>query len=203
MEYFCYISESKVNSLLQQIDDHVIDSVNEETLIEKTKSANPSLGEILRLFSIGISFGKKDRVVISKAKSEALVQKLRRVISFLALKHNLTDLHGALTTLNRLDDLFYSFTGKFNVVKYDENYAHLQSNITESISLLLICSLKYFSDVGVRDGNYTPHSGNYMFFSGRINPTFKTVVVIQDYRERQIIGSPLFLALEPIGKLHI
>ncbi len=202
-DYFCYISQAKVESLLQQIEERTTGTVSVETVRETEKSVNPVLGKILTLFSVGASFGKKDRIVISAVEQESIVQKLRRAILHLVSTVGLPDLGTEIQVEGRLESVYYSFQGCFKVKEFDGQSAILESQVSDDVALELDCSVKYFSDLGMQKGRFIPHSGNRAFFSGRITPTFKTVLVVLDFKKPRIVGSPLFLALQPIGELDL
>lgn len=201
-EYFCYISESKVDDLLAQVDEYTVTSISEEHARESERAGNAGLSDILGLFSFGARFGKKDRIVISEVKHHSIIQKLKLVVSYLISTTNLSDL-GIEVQSGRLDSVYYSFEGRFTVVKQDEDFVHLESHVSSAVTLELVCSLKYFSDMGREGDRYIPHSGNWAFFSGITTPIFKTVVVVQDFKDNHVLGSPLYLALQPIRELNL
>jgi hypothetical protein len=90
-----------------------------------------------------------------------------------------------------------------NVLEFDENIAILSSQIGQN-TLKKACSLKYFGDMGVnKDGKYFPHSGNYFFFKGKIEPQFSPLFLFQGIHGKDILGSPIYLAIESIAGLKL
>ena len=204
MEYFCYISQNKVDQLIEQIDDYTADTVTEEKITEKHRSVNPGLKNIFLLLNLGIVFGKKDRISVSKVKKETIVQKLKRVIYYISSNQIIPDLKDCVENKKSFTSIYYTYFGTFKVSTHNNSFAYLESLMSDSWYLKLACSMKYFSDMGVdSDGNYSPHSGNIMFFDGTISPVFRTIFILQDVKENVLFGTPLFLSLQPIDSLNI
>ena len=204
LDYFCYISEFKVDQFGQQIDEYVVESMSEEKVVENNGSLSASIGKILELFSLGITFGRKGRVSTAKVKKESIVQKLKRVLIYLSNNHDIADLMELDNRPILPDTMFATYEGEFFVSGRDDDYAYIESTEHEIYRIKLTCSLKYFSDLGLgREGKYIPHSGNSGFFSGAVRPRFKTLIVIQNISNGDISGTPLYLAMKPMHDLSI
>ncbi|VVB85515.1 Uncharacterised protein [uncultured archaeon] len=204
MKYFCYVSDDKIEKLLIEPGEYNVESLVEEEIVTKEKNFNMGLGEILTLFKFGAKFDKKERTGLSVTKKPNELSKLEKLIKKIILNGNVLNLNNEPpTNLRNMGLTFCTYVGNFKVLEYDKNIAILSSQL-EKNRLQLACSLKYFSDMGVsRDGEYLPHSGNYFFFKGTVKPLFSTLFLYQGIDGNDILGSPIYLAMEPIDGLKL
>ncbi|MEE8056312.1 MAG: hypothetical protein V3T17_00540 [Pseudomonadales bacterium] len=203
LDYFCYISESKVDQLYEQINKYSSSELKIEREVSNEKCVKPAISNILKIFSVEASFAKKDRVVCSGVKHKATMQKLKDVVENITTMDKLRDLRSESVFLESLDSVFYTFEGKFSVVDVDERFSFMESKIKPSLKLRLVCSLSNFSDMAFSDGKYVPHSANYSFFYNSLKVQFKSILMVQGLENGTIIGSPIFLALKPVGNLDL
>jgi hypothetical protein len=257
MEYFCYISESKVNQLYEQALDSFSETApNTETdtrissltkqlityrmninrLEEKKATYGPlavpthvlneidqSLGELhkieqeLQLLGVitgidkGVKFGNRpvaDRSLAGLADPATLLSRLRKVLSYIHSTKSLGDLNEIITQGGELTAFCYLVNAEFTVDRIDGGIAILKARIG-SYSLNLSCSMKYFSDMSFinkdAEGNFIPqpHSMNYHFFNGVIDVQFRSIVFILGKQNNELMGSPIYLMLEPISGLYL
>ena len=102
------------------------------------------------------------------------------------------------------ENSLYSFCGSFAATDIDRKYliAELTSR-NVSPALTLYCSLRYFSHLTVQNGEPSFQSTNYTFFEKLIPLTFETVFVYLSASDEQIIGSPLYLALQMVPDVSL
>lgn len=201
MQYFCYVSEEKIRNISSTIQKYDIESITEDKILSKDKNYNMGFGDILQLLKLGANFDKKERTGSSVIKKPNELFHLKELINKIILSEKVVNLNKEVP--NNFDRNLCTYFGRFKVLRFDKNIAILSSQM-EHYTLKMACSLKYFSDMGISiNGEYFPHSGNYFFFNGDIEPLFSTLFLYQDRKENEIMGSPIYLAMTPTENLKI
>ena len=196
MYYFCYVSEHKVNQVIDQYAEGIVDSLQETH--EVVGDSKASIGaKLLSLITGHIEWGKSERTLLAQELRRSVVSKLSQALRLIDLHEGrLKDLdEAAAIDKGALRKGTYWYVGRFQVVSYDDSYAHLSATMRNGCKLILACSMKYFSDMGNEAGRRVPHSGNVHFFKGKVDPEFTTVVYVVEVQDTAIYGTPLFLAL--------
>lgn len=204
MDYFCYISRSKIDQLYGSLDPEGTDEWTEQQSTEQnfdsSLKSDLTLGGIFSLFSGGIGYGRKGVVQRERKVKIEYVEKLRRVLVAVARDAPIPALGNAVMS-KRFDSLYFHHAGTFAVkdaVSDDdpEPVATIQSNIGET-RLSLDCSLRYFSEGNEPDGRFILHSGNSRFFAGKISLQMDCVFLLLHRDSAEIVGTPLYLKLAP------
>lgn len=207
MDYICYLSRSKVDSLHAQLAPELYDEVVEQVMSERAGNGNVraglSVGGIVSLFNGGITYGRKNVIQRERKVKAAYVHKLREVLLNIAAEHgDIPDVVDAVAS-GSLDSIFYFHSGPFRVTTPVSNptvadVVTLRSGFGEH-SLLLDCSLRYFSEGPEADDSFLLHSGNRRFFTSGMSLVLSGAFVLLAHREREIVGTPLYLQLSPTG----
>lgn len=188
-EYFCYISRYKI--------DQLYSTLSAETAPEELSSNG--LREIREILEKNISYGRTDIIQLQGALKRSYVHKLRIVLS--AYSDEISQFEWSR---KNADDKtgFFLIKAPFQVAKIDEKQlmAKLVAQKDES-SLILHCSLKYFSEESVRDEKPFFHSTNYAFFHDELSVIFEAVFYLISIKDNEFYGSPLYLKLAPISGL--
>lgn len=213
MDYFCYISRTKVDQLYQNISPEDSDEWTEHKTTEHDLGANIgadfSIAKIVNLFKGGITYGRKGVIQRERKIKVHYTQKLRRVLLTIAKEAPIPSLLESLPVAVP-SSLFYYYEGPFRIdTPIKNNYDILTSTSNNVRSdtlvtvcanilkykLLLDCSLRNFSEGNQPDGTFAIHSTNSRFFSGEIDLHLATVFIMLGQRESSIMGTPLFLKL--------
>lgn len=202
MYYFCYVSEEKVGQILSQDSNGVVDRITETA--EEFKEGKGSLSaKIIGIFSSKAEYGKKKTLRFSHEKRHTIVSKLLAALH--VLQTRIPDMVDLTNVANPADITpgTYLYQGSFKVVRYDNRFAYLESELPCGKSLMLTCSLRYFSDMWNQEKEFVPHSGNVMFFNGEIEPTFKALIYVLQMTSSKALGTPLYLGLPLDGPLQL
>ena len=191
MYYYCYISEAKVNQLLEG----VVGAIQEAS--ESSRNAKGGLSAaILKMFGANVEYGRSKTLRVWMERRMTLASRLKEALSVLDKRIGLPPL---LTQCLRVGKPptpgLYRYHGPLTVAKYDENYVYMTAQLKRGWQLSLTGSLRYFSDMTDHEGNYMPHSGNAAFFTGEVTPEFEAMVFVIQVRDKSVIGTPLFLGL--------
>lgn len=207
MDYICYLSRSKVDSLHSQLVPELHDEVVEQVVTERSGNgdlkAGLSVGSIVSLFNGGITYGRKNVIQRERKIKAAYVHKLREVLLNIAAEHgDIPDVREAVAA-GPLDSIFYFHTGLFRVTSpvtepTCTDVVTLRSSLSER-PLLLDCSLRYFSEGPEPDDTFLLHSGNRRFFTGDMPLALSGTFVLLADQAQEIIGTPLYLQLSPTG----
>lgn len=203
MDYFCYISRTKVDQLLENFEPSQTDSWKELRSNERGTSSGLEGGlgisGILNLFKGNISYGRKGIVQIEKEVKRHYLEKLRSLIETLIADEEIAELSEKITRESRFEHLYYHYTGRFFCEEFDEknpkSVVTISSELQEPVSLSLDCSVRFFSESNSPAGEFLIHSANSRFFSGDIPLRFETVFLYLHHSEKTIFGTPLFLKL--------
>lgn len=204
LEYFCYISRSKVDQLYEQIQPGANDEVTELRSSETTigGGANVGLGvkEIGAIFKAGATYGRKGLIQRETKVKSSYVEKLERVLLEAARKRPIPDATTAIG--DETGAGFFYYRGRFLADAVDlagsgtRGVATIASELPDGRRMLLDCSLRFFSEGTLPDGTFTLNSANARFFEGDISLKMATVFLLLDSRNDRVVGSPLFLKLE-------
>jgi hypothetical protein len=204
MEYFCYISRTKVDQLYTQYYPEHRDEITETRSAESNVTADARLdwniAHIFSLFKIGGTYGRKGVIQYESKIKESYVGKLRAVMVALAKDRPIPPLLTALKTED-YSSLAYHYHGSFRPTKTVTSFS--SSNIVRLRSrargltqqLLLDCSLRNFSEGPLPDGSFQINSSNASFFEDRTPLVMSTVFLLLHRKSSEILGSPLFLKL--------
>jgi hypothetical protein len=205
VDYICYLSRSKVDGLYDQIHPERHEDITEQEQVERANSVDVqgglSLGQIVNLFRGGITYGRRNVIQRERKVRVTYVEKLREILLNIAVDHgDIPNLQDALVSGAR-DSLYYFHTGVFScATPVEESTAREDLVVTlrspvGGRTLLLDCSLRFFSESADRDGAFLIHSGNSRFFAGRLTLRMSGVIVLLGVTETEILGTPLFLQL--------
>lgn len=206
MDYFCYISRSKVDQLYQTIvNAEDVDEWTEQQITENNFNSALDVGfsvaNILNLFKSGITYGRSGTIQREKKIKMSYVEKLRKVLTSINKQEKIISFNDAMKKSD-FKALFYIYQGEFKVdpsIKGDAKsdfVATIKSQI-EDTTIALDCSLRYFSEGNEPDGSFLLHSGNSKFFHGDLELNFETIFVLLGEKEKTFFGTPLFLKLTP------
>lgn len=201
MEYFCYISRRKVDKLLANLESNRYESWKEsehkESQLNTKASGGLGVSGVLSLFKGEASYGRKGTIQFEKEVKRTYLNKLQTVLEALAMTPGVFSLPNNFAQIR---SLYYHYVGDFSPTEpvstpQPETIVTIQSMLTPNTALLLDCSLRFFSESTTPDGNFMLHSGNDRFFKSDISLCFETIFVMLQHREKELIGTPLFLKL--------
>jgi hypothetical protein len=202
MDYFCYISRSKVDQLFHALAPGDADEWTEQQSTEQelgsSLNADLNIARIFSIFKGGISYGRKGVIQRERKVKLEYVEKLRRVLIAVAREAPVRALSEALRT-GQFGSLYYHHAGSFIVREAvgEPNsgpVVTLQTKV-EDVTLSLDCSLRFFSDGSEPDGSFALNSSNYRFFAGKIPLEMESAFLLLHREPDEIIGSPLYLKL--------
>jgi hypothetical protein len=193
MDYYCYISHTKVDQLIAEIGEKNPIEVSEEEIKKKDKSASGGLSQLLALFNANLSYGRSDVLQTKATLKVSYSSKLKTVLNKLAPEVV------ELKTLSNQDMItggVYLYRNDFVVKEIDSAQLMTSLEAKEAYkSLVLHCSLQFFSESPVVNGVPRFHSSNYAFFEKRLPVTFETVFFLIAQKGAITFGSPLYLKL--------
>ena len=201
MEFFCYISRSKVDQLFQIYFPKESDEWNEQKTVEHDVGADIEAGlsfaSILNLFKGGITYGRKGVIQRERKVKTQYTEKLRKVLLALAREQPIPSLAKSMSSL-KVGTCYYH-EGAFQISKpikvaKSDDIITIHTEV-QSEHLSLACSLRFFSEGNEPDGTFLITSLTYHFFSGVLELQLSTVFVLLGLKEKEIIGTPLFLKL--------
>ncbi len=193
-QYFCYISESKVNQLFVQIPDETRDrpasdaalarriaELIGQVAIKRAEGSNDLQGiekELSRLQTVrnlgSLRFGIRSGAGVERAlagleDAKSLVTKTREVLRHVFDQRRIQSLEEAVRGGGRLQSFCYFYEGDHSFEDYAGPGMVIISSQVCQYRLHLYCSMKYFSDMSFRQdaqGRWQaePHSLNYPFF---------------------------------------
>lgn len=194
-QYFCYISQSKVNQLLAQIpaetsDQSAIDTALARRIsdlvgqitVKRVEGSSKVLAlekELSRLQTIrhlkSLSFGTRSGAGVERGLAglediKSLVTKTRAVLRHVFEQERVQSLEEAVRMKTQLQAFCYFYEGPCRFEDYAGPGMAIISSQVCKVQLQIYCSMKYFSDMSFRqDANgrwqAEPHSLNYPFFS--------------------------------------
>lgn len=201
-EYFCYISRNKVDQLYQQLNpdaDYELTEISEkESTISADAHADWGIGNILSLFRIGGSYGKKGRIQREAKIKTSYMTKLESVTLALTKQATIPPAT-AISATEPPDSGIFHHSGQFQVTEPLSN-PHVDTVITLATDLsgrplLLDCSLRNFSEGPLADGTFALSSANARFFEADVSLNMTTIFFLLEWSEHRLVGSPLFLKL--------
>lgn len=202
VDYICYISRTKVDSLHAQLDPERSSEFTEQVISEQSGVRDLrmglSLGNILSLFNGGLTYGRKNVIQRERTVKLAYIDKLRDVLLTIAADHgDVPDIREAISSGQ--SGTYYFYDGPFRIEIPVENptsadIVTLRSSFCGR-TLLLDCSLRFFSEGPEPDGTFLLHSGNYRFFAGQLQMRMSTVFALLGVQGTDVVGTPLYLQL--------
>ncbi|ONI75244.1 hypothetical protein ALI144C_41675 [Actinosynnema sp. ALI-1.44] len=198
IEYFCYVSRNKIDQLYQQVDPEAEYEVTELAKQETDRKSDWKVGQVLKLFSSGRSYGKKDVLQRERKVKQTYLEKLERVMLALASETAIP----AASDLDRWDAGLSAYYHHSGVFRFGQGIADLSTSAVVTLKssigqrpLLLDCSLRNFSEGPQADGSFQLTSANNRFFSEGMPLTMTTVFLLLEAGQSRVVGSPLFLKL--------
>lgn len=201
MDYFCYISRSKVDQLYSTVSadpDQYTEVLTTEKDLQADVSAGLTISAIVNLFKGGITYGRKGVIQREQQVKISYVEKLRRVLLALCVDAPVPAFTGALSSPT--ESVYFRHQGKFRVATplphkpRSEEIVSIETTVGRH-KLFLDCSLRFFSDGNEPDGTFQVHSSNHRFFAGQIALVMDTVFILLDHKGNDYFGSPLYLKL--------
>jgi hypothetical protein len=204
LDYFCYISHGKVDSLYEQLDPkayyEISESKSKTVDVSVSAHANWGIGHIISLFKVGGTYGRKGVMQYDTKIKQGYIEKLRSVLAALVDESAILPLDDS-NDLQAMPTRYYHYTGQFQVESPIEDGKLNNDRVVTLISrvgvrvLLLDASLRYFSEGPLPDGTFSVTSSNYRFFTGDTRLTMTCVLVLLEVTPDRLVGSPLFLKL--------
>jgi len=194
MYYYCYISENKINQLIDQLED----GLTEEYMVGNEKKISARLdGEIgvWKVLNSKLTFGLNKKIYSSKKKRDTILAKLNRCVKLIKNKYSSIPAYESITLELLSSNKIMSLDSELMVENYDGQFVYLKNANSSCIPMKLTCSLKYFSDMYGNETSNPINSGNKDFFDGNVNPVFSGLIYIIGLMDEQILGTPLFLAI--------
>lgn len=207
MDYFAYISRSKVDMLYEQLPESLVNELSIESERESSVDfgIETKMGFTQWFLSVlaKASYGRKEKITYGRKIKETYAHKLEIVLLNLKKQNCIIDYNKCTKdNLAKIDYIFYDgeFVADMSCARYGEDravygYVTIKSKLyinNELYQLILDCSLSFFSDT--RNEKYYLHSGNIAFLLRGIPERFRTVVKITNLCGNTIFGSPLFLS---------
>jgi hypothetical protein len=199
MDYICYISRTKIDQLHQQVDSALIDDVKEQFSTELSRVGELGIFPPKFLgFKGGLTYGRKNTIQLERKVKTAYVEKLRDVIMAIYADHGDIPDIGEAVAVGDLNTIFYYYDGLFSAEPFPFGAPITASTIvqikskTESFTLSLDCSLRFFSEASDTD---LIHSGNSYFFRGGAVVRMAGVFIFLSREKGNLFGSPLYLKL--------
>lgn len=209
MEYFCYISRSKVDQLFQSFGfedtDEVTETKTSEQKVDSSASADLSFARILNLFKAGVTYGRTGTLQREKKIKTTYVMKLHQVLREINREQTILSFTESLPLSGPEPELYrwYQHKGLFQVEKPVQSTASdkIITIYTDIFSrkLFLDCSLRFFSEGNDPDGTFAVNSSNSRFFDGSMPLQFETIFMVLGHKGNDFVGTPLFLLLSGNG----
>jgi hypothetical protein len=204
LHYFCYISRRKIDLLYGQLDGADLDEVTETQITESTTGASAEAGlgvpGVLSLFKGGTTYGRKGVLQHERKLKADYVERLREVLVALTKEQPIRPLQVLLE--QAAGSRYCTYVGDFwvdpPVPDQPPAVVTLKSSIGDR-TLVLDCSLRFFSESSDKEGKFAVHSGNYRFFAGLIRLQLRAVLEVLSIDGDNLYGSPLFLELPEAG----
>jgi hypothetical protein len=206
MDYFCYISRSKIDQLYGALAPGEADEWTEqqstEQKVDSSLSADLNVARVISLFKGDISYGRKGVIQRERKIKLQYTEKLRQVLIAAAKKSPIRALTEALRT-DKFGSLYYHHQGEFTMkeaLKRDggsisNNVVVTLSTMIDAVTVLLDCSVRFFSEGNEPDGTFIVTSSNARFFDGKIPLQMESVFLILHRQPLEIVGTPLYLKL--------
>lgn len=204
MDYFCYVSRTKVDQLFSSIPegkyDQWIEKESREGSSNITGEAGLSLGGVLSLFKGNATYGRKGSIQRERTIKVHYLEKLRKVLLAIADEQPIPSL-GQVLKRGQFTSLYVHYQGLFKAEgsltgKTESNKVITLRSGFQGCTVLLDCSLRFFSEGNDPDGTFSVHSGNARFFMGQVDLTFETIFIALSLKGTVVHGSPLFLKLK-------
>jgi hypothetical protein len=202
MDYFAYISHAKIDQLYESAAPEAVDEWTEretrQKRVDAKASAGLSLAGIANLFGGEVGYGSGSEVERERNRRVKYVEKLGVVLTAIAAERGeIPSLQDCVRTGTY--PLYIHHLGEFRVVEPvldpgSQQVVTVRSD-AEGVSLLLDCSLRYFSAANDA-GELMLHSGNHAFFRHGFPLTLDTVFVLLHRDGGEVFGSPLYLKVE-------
>jgi hypothetical protein len=149
---------------------------------------NLAASPIKALVTSNVPYGRPDVIGSRVTEKQSWAEKLRTVLRRYASQ--ILQFSWDETALPGL----YWIKAEFRVDEIDEQQLIARLKCSRgNQSLLLYCSLHYFSDSPVRDGRIQFGSSNYIFFQECCPFTFESIFLLLSSDTHSVCGSPLFL----------
>ena len=211
MDYFCYISRTKVDQLYRDISPNSSDEYKEIKTTENELTAEGgsdfSIAKIVNIFKAGITYGRKGTIQRERQVKIQYVEKLRDVLFSIAKESPIPSFIDTVLK-SSFGSIYYYHKGRFRTESAITGNQKSDSIVTliadlPPYRLLLDCSLRFFSEGNEPNGNFSIHSANIRFFKSQIDLQMETVFVFLGKNETDLFGTPLFLKLSADAPAYI
>jgi len=203
MEYFCYISQSKVDQLYQALSPREPEEWTEQRSTEQKFDVDAktdwNVARIISLFKGGITYGRKGVIHREQKVKPEYVEKLRRVLAAIAKEAPIPALRDAIGS-GFPPSPYCHHAGEFKITDpvkraSASDVVTLRTSV-EGVRLSLDCSLRFFSEGNNElGGTFNANSSNMRFFAGSIPLSMETLFIILHRTTKEVIGTPLYLKL--------
>jgi hypothetical protein len=202
IEYFCYVSRNKVDQLYEQLNPEADYELTELRQNETSLSADAhmdwGIGQLLSLFRIGGTYGKKGMIQRELKIKQSYMTKLEMVSLALAKQAPIlpaTEISQDPSTSSG----WFHHSGLFRVETSVSNprvdaIVTLTTPLQDRL-LLLDCSLRNFSEGPLADGTFVLSSANARFFLADTTLAMTTMFLLIESSATRVVGSPLFLKI--------
>jgi hypothetical protein len=202
MDYFCYISRSKVDQLYHALNpgdaDEWTESQSTEQKLDSSLNADLNIARIFSIFKGGINYGRTGTIQRERKIKLEYVEKLRRVLLAAAREAPIPALGRALKA-EKFESIYFHYAGSFvvsePVTQPDSATVVTLKGQVEGMALSLDCSLRFFSEGNEPDGAFTLNSSNARFFRGKIPLQLESVFILLHREPSEVVGTPLYLKL--------
>jgi len=202
LEYYCYISESKVNNLYAQLDtwQHLsilsvetpkrIVELRKQIILAQVQTSEyihelqDELNELeLRHSLTSLDFSTRSGANIHRKLAgleniDVLLYKFRSVLRYIILEKKIQNIEQVVQNREYLEAFCYVYSGPFHFEEFASRDMAILAGQLGDYTLRLYCSMKYFSDMGYfkdESGEWyaKPHSTNFAFFDQKIKPSYR------------------------------
>ena len=204
MDYYCYISKTKVDALYERIEPEQVDEWLEKRIVEHDvglgANVDVKLANLWSLIKGEITYGRKGVIHREQTMRVKYAEKLRRVMVQLSKDKAVHNVMHALES-GEFPGLYYHATGSFSLAKALETPARSTEVVTlhcalQHAQLSLDCSLEFFSEGNQPEGDFQVNSLNARFFQESQPLALDTTFLLLSKTTEEIVGSPLYLKLE-------
>jgi hypothetical protein len=195
VDYFCYISQNKVDRILASFEPYEVLELAEQDTAMNSDSKSVGVTGLVSVIKGELTYGRSDTIQRNRKLKVSYAQKLKRVLA--RIRPNIVPFEWKIVSTSAQGQTYHFYRGEFFVqsLENDSLIATLSTpGPQEGVALLLDCSLRYFSDEPVRAEQPFITSTNFRFFKDRMKLTLETVFFLTgEPDERTFFGSPLYL----------
>lgn len=193
MEYYCYISQDKVDKLLAEFENQILTENSITSSNSSSEGFNAGVSNVLTVLKANLKYGRTDVIQKNIKLKETYSNRLNRLLEHIAQNDKVNIFNWSDHTAF---NCYYYFEGDFKVKELDQQLLMASIEIThDTMSLILDCSIKYFSDEPIQKNCIHIHSSNYAFFQRNLPTRFGALFFLTNINDTSFYGSPIFLKL--------